>query len=157
MVNVFLISAAHADATLAYYDGRWRQGLFYPLNEIVTYDVPAKNLASPGPYPYMFTLNAPLHAYLQIRHFLWAYNENCSNYLTIQIDNERVLEAYSPRAKCPNGWYPGGDGVQLVDLGVRAAGTHYITMACNISDFYAVDWWKILSVPPASRTVARSV
>jgi hypothetical protein len=155
LINAALITTAHADATLAYYDGGWGRGLFCPLNEIVTFDVPAKNLTSPGPYPYVFTLNETLYVYLQIRHFLWAYNEKYSNHLTIQIDNQLVLEAYSPRAKYPNGWYPGGDGVQLIGLGVRSAGTHYMTMTCNISDFYTVDWWKILLVPPtAPRTGA---
>lgn len=158
LINTFLISTAHADSIVAYYDGRWGRGLFYPLNEMLTFDVPAKNLTSPGSYPYVFTLNETLYVYLQIRHFLWAYNEKFSNHLIIRIDNQLILEAYSPRAKCPNGWYPGGDGVQLVDLGVRSAGTHFMTMSCNISDFYTVDWWKILLVPPAvSRTVAHPI
>ena len=147
LINTFLISMVHASVTLAYYDGRARCGFFYPLNESVTFDVPTENLTSPGPYPYVFTVNQPFHAYLQIRHFLWAYNENYSNHLTIRIDNESVLEAYSPRATPPNDWYPRGDGVQLVDLGMRSAGTHFMTMACNISDYYMIDWWKILLMP----------
>ena len=148
LINAVLISTVHANVALASYDACWGRGFFYPLNEMVTFDVPAKNLTSPGPYPYVFTLNGTLHAFLQIRHFLWAYNEKYSNHLTIWIDNQPVLEAYSPTAPSLNNWYPGGDGVQLVDLGTRSAGTHFITMTCNISDFYAVDWWKILLVPP---------
>lgn len=156
VINAFLISMAHASVTpsyvtLTYYDGRAMQGFFYPLNEIVTFDVPTtKNLTVPGPYPYVFTLNSSLHVYLQIRQFLWAYNENYTNHLTIRIDNKSVLEAYSPRATCPNNWYPGSNGVQLIDLGMRSTGTHFMTMACNISDYYAMDWWKILSIPPAA-------
>jgi hypothetical protein len=158
LVNTFLVSIVYADSTLAYYDGRWGRGLFYPLGEMLTFDVPAKNLTSPASYPYVFTLNETLHVYLQIRHFLWAYNENYSNHLTIRIDNQLVLEAYSPRMKCPNGWYPGGDGVQLVYLGMISAGRHFMTMSCNISDFYIVDWWKILLASQTiSRTVARPI
>jgi hypothetical protein len=156
LINAFLISTVHAIVTITYYDGCWGQGFFYPLNEIVTFDVPAKKLTSPDPYPYVFTLNEPSRAYLQIRHFLWAYNEKCSNHLTIFIDNEPVLEAYSPRVACPNGWYPGADGVQQVDLGMRSAGTHFMTMTCNISDYYTVDWWKIsVPSPIVLRTISR--
>ncbi len=143
--------------TLTYYDGRAMQGFFYPLNEIVTFDVPTKNLTSPGPYPYVFTLNTSLHVYLQIRHFLWTYDENYTNHLTIRIDNRSVLEAYSPRATYPNDWYPGGDGVQLIDLGTRSAGTHFMTMTCNISDCYAVDWWQILYITSTAASHAKPV
>jgi len=149
LINTTLISMVHASVTLTYYDGRWRYAFFYPLKELVTFDVPTKNLTSPGAYPYVFTLDEPTYAYLGIRHFLWAYNEKCSNHLTILIDNEPVLDAHSPRVASPNGWYPGGDGVQLVYFGMRTAGTHFITMTCNISDYYAVDWWKILLVSAA--------
>ena len=153
LFNAFLITMVQASVTLTTYDACWGQAFFYPLNEIITYDVPARNLVSPGPYPYVFTLSQPLHVYLQIRHFLWAYNENYTNHLTIRVDNESVLEAYSPRTKSPNDWYPGGDGEQIIDLGMRSAGTHYITMTCNISDYYAVDWWKILFIPQVAMHV----
>jgi hypothetical protein len=156
LINTFLILTVHASVTLTQYDGRWGQAFFYPLDEIVTFDVPTKNLTYPGPYPYVFTLNSPLHLYLQIRHFLWAYNGNYSNHLIIQIDGQSVLEAYSPRAT--GGWYPGSNGVQLIDLGMRSAGTHFMTMTCNISDYYAVDWWEILYIPSTvPRTPAYSV
>jgi len=144
LINASLIFTAHASVELAYYDGNAGQAYFYPLNEIVTYDVPTENLTSPGPYPYVFTLATPMHIYLEIRHFLWAYNENYSNHLTIRVDSQSVLEAYSPKATGTKGWYPGGNGVQTIDLGMRTAGTHYITMTCNISDYYAMDWWRIL-------------
>lgn len=152
LVNTSLISAARADSILTSYDGHWGRGLFYPLNEVVTFDIPAKNLTSPSTYPYVFALGEASYVYLQIRHFLWAYNEEYSNHLTIRIDDQIVLEAYSPKIKanCAVGWYPGGNGVQLVYLGMEPAGKHIMTMSCNISDFYIVDWWKILYTPPPS-------
>lgn len=147
LIGASLISMVNATsyATLIQYYGHYRQGYFYPLNEIMNFDVPAENMASPGPSPYVFTLNTTLHIYLDIRHFLWAYNANYSNHLTIWIDNQPVLQANSPRAACPNNWYPGGNGVQLIDLGTRSAGIHLLTMTCNISDFYTVNWWSILT------------
>jgi hypothetical protein len=152
LINTSLISMAQASATLTYYDGRWGYVFFYPLREMMTVDVPTKNLTSPGAYPYVFTLHEPTQVYLGIRHFLWAYNEEYSNHLTILVDNEPVLDAYSPRAACPNGWYPGGDGVQVIYLGMRSTGTHFITMTCNISDYYSVDWWTIMVI---SQSVSR--
>jgi hypothetical protein len=147
VIDALLISMVNASVyTLTQYYGHWGQGYFYPLNEIMNFDVPAENLVSPGPYPYVFTLNTTQHVYLEIRHFLWAYNENCSNHLTIWVDNQPVLQAYSPRAAVPNNWFPGGNGVQTIDLGTMSAGTHLMTMTCNISGYYTVNWWEILSV-----------
>jgi hypothetical protein len=147
LIGSFLTSLANATVyiTIASYYGHWGEGYFYPLNETMYFDAPAENLTCPGPYPYVFTLNTTMHVYLEIRHFLWAYNENCTNHLTIWIDNQPVLQAYSPRAAFPNNWYPGGNGVQLIDLGTRSAGTHLMTMTCNISDYYIMNWWAILS------------
>jgi len=156
LIDAFLISFANAVTyvPITSYYGSWGQGYFYPLNEIMNFDVPAENLTSPGPYPYMFTLNVTTHVYLEIQHFLWAYNQNYSNHLTIWVDNQPVLQAYSPRAAVPNNWYPGGNGVQLIDLGTRSAGTHFMTMTCNMSDYYTVSWWKILVISPTTMSPA---
>ena len=149
MIGAFLTSAVNATQyrTIYSYYGHWGLGYFCPLNEVMNFDMPAANLVSPGPYPYVFTLNTTLHVYLQIRHFLWAYNENSTNHLTISVDNQTVLQAYSPRATFPNDWYPGGNGVQIIDLGMKSAGTHTLTMTCNISGYYTVNWWQILYIP----------
>jgi hypothetical protein len=152
IVDAYLIFMANASTctTVVTYYGCWGQGYFYPLNQIMNFDVPAENLVSPGPYPYVFTLNATAHAYLQIRHFLWAYNQNCTNHLTIWVDGQPVWQAWSFRAAIPNNWYPGGNGTQQIDLGTLSAGTHTMTMTCNISSCYTVNWWEILICPPSA-------
>jgi len=156
IVDAYLMFMANAATytTIVTYYGCWGQGYFYPLNQVMNFDVPAENLVSPGPYPYVFTLNATAHAYLQIRHFLWAYNQNCTNHLTIWVDNQSVLQAYSPKAAIPNNWFPGGNGTQLIDLGTLSAGTHTMTMTCNISGYYTVNWWEILIDPSSTASSA---
>jgi hypothetical protein len=159
LTGTFLTSMANASAftPLVSYYGHWGVGYFYPLNEIMNFDAPAENLTYPGPYPYVFTLNTTQHVVLEIRHFLWACNENYSNHLTIRIDGQTVLSAYSPRKAYPNDWYPGGNGVQQIDLGIMSAGTHTMTMTCNISDYYTLNWWEIVPSTQNGSPIAHPV
>ena len=141
MFAIFPTAASQQFATLTYYDGQSQTVIFGPTGETVTADMPALGWVSPGPYPYEFDLTEPLHVYLQIRHFLYT-TIDVQNNLTINLDNVPILEATVPSP--PPDWYPGGDGIDLIDLGTVSAGTHNITMSADLPNYYAMDWWKIL-------------
>ena len=107
-------------------------------------DDPAVNppMVKPGPYPYEFSLNESLHVFLHIRHFLWSASADQRSNLTVFVDGRSVLEA----SNSPGGMYPGGDGTQLVDLGVLSSGPHYITMKVTPdAGYYCMNWWEIVS------------
>ena len=144
-------SASQQFITLTHYDGQSKTRLFSPTGEIVTIDAPALGSVSPGPYPYEFDPTEPLHVYLQIRHFLWNPEEGFQNNLTINLDNASILEA-NILLPLPY-WYPGSDGIDLIDLGTVPAGTHNITMSAALPNYYAMDWWKILVAVEVVKTI----
>ena len=142
IVTVAPVTSDSSGSTIFYYDGQFTTGVL-PYG-IATYDGPAlgATCVSPGPYPYEFNLSESLHVYLQIRHCLYT-KEGFQNNLTIYLDDVPVLEADAP-LPMPD-WYPGGDGIELIDLGTVAAGTHNITMSATPrADYYAMDWFKVL-------------
>lgn len=134
---------------ITFYDGQWITGWLH--GELVTLDVPALDAANvdPGPYPYEFNLTEPLHVYLQIRHSLGRPAPGEENNLTIYLDDVSILEADTILLD----WYPGGDGIELIDLGTLSAGTHYITMSAASGGHYGVNWWKILAAVEAVETL----
>ena len=143
MFAIFPTAASQQFATLTYYDGLSQTVIFAPTGETVTIDAPVLGLVSPGPYPYEFDLTEPLHVYLQIRHFLYT-TIDVQNNLTINLDNVPILEATVPSP--PPVWYPGGDGIDLIDLGTVSAGTHNITMSATLPDMYGMDWFKVFEL-----------
>ena len=129
-------------STIAYYDGQWIKVWWH--EEKTTLDAPAVGAAfvKPGPYPYEFNLSKPLHVHLQIRHGLGRPMPGEENNLTIYLDGASVLEADTIELD----WYPGGNGIDLIDLGTVPAGTHYITMSAAHPDYYYIDWFKVLEL-----------
>ena len=136
--------------TLTYYDGQWMEAYFGYTGEHIIYDIPTiEGCVSPGPYPYEFNPTEPVHAYLQIRHFLWGPTPDDTNQLAIYLDGVAVLEAESS----PGSWYPGGDGIDFIDLETVPAGTHNITMSATAAGCYVMDWWKILVPVEVVKTI----
>lgn len=136
---------AHADVVY-HYDCKYLLVNFSGIGSIYI-DIPAENKVNPGPYPYQFNLSAQMDVALRIRHILYSkYGTVGENHLSLFVDGRSVLEADSP-ANWPN-WYPGGEGISLIDLGNLSLGTHYITMTATESDYYAVMWWEIISSSP---------
>ena len=142
LATVSPVTSDSSQSTITYYDGKWITSWLH--GEKTTYDVPTVGVAcvDPGPYPYEFNLTEPLHVHLQIRHALWRSEPGGENNLTIYLDGAPVLEADTIGLA----WYPGGPGIELIDLGTVPAGTHYITMSANHSDYYAMDWFKVLEL-----------
>ena len=140
IVTVAPVTSDSSGATIFYYDGQWMTGWLHW--GIATYDGPAvgAECVSPGPYPYEFNLSEPLHVSLQIRHWLGRPKPSEENYLTIYLDGVSILEADTIGLD----WYPGGDGIELIDLGTLPAGTHFINMSATFGNYYAMDWFKVL-------------
>ena len=127
---------------ITYYDGQCAPGWLH--EEKVNLDAPAKGAeyVDPGPYPYEFNLGEPLHVHLQIRHWLGRPAEGEENYLTIYLDGVPILEANTIGLD----WYPGGEGMELIDLGTLPAGTHFINMSATSDGHYGLDWFIVLKL-----------
>jgi hypothetical protein len=155
-------SSAKDKNVIYHYDARYSECEWGPTGEDMFTDCPAESLVSPGPYPYQFSLNETLHVALRIRHFLWSHGgKTGENHLSIFVDGNSVLEAYSPYTNGSSAnWFPGGNSINYVDLGNLSSGTHYITMTANEGDFYMVNWWEILlyqkQSPPSLTNVTSS-
>jgi len=142
--SLVVTTPVHANGVVVYhYDCKWQLVTFGYLGQFMNVDSPTLNThdVSPGPYPYQFNLNGQLHVFLRIRHFLWSNNNMTDNHLSIFVDGKLVFEADGRGSN----WYPGGNGINLIDLGTLSAGTHYVTMTESEGGYYDVNWWEILS------------